>query len=268
MQWCWNWYARSVQDARSTRNIVLACGELMARPDKARRALLVHAHSESDSFVSAMRNRIADSLGDVGYEIEHSDLYAMNWNPVLSPQDFGSRRNSEHLTYALEQRHNFDAGTLAPDVVAEIDKVQAADLIVFTFPLFWFSVPAILKGWIDRVFISGIFYSGKKIYGRAGMAGKQATAAFSLGGREYMFGPEGLHGPLVDGFLRSFFQGSLGYVGFETIEPFVAYHTPYLPIEDRNRCLEELYERFLTLDSQPRMAVPDLTRFGDRFEQL
>ncbi len=237
-------------------------------PSVDRRALLVHAHSEGDSFVSAMRDRIADSLSEAGYAVEHSDLYAMKWDPVLSPRDFGSRRNSEHLTYALEQRHNFEVGTLAPDVMAEIAKVQVADLVVFTFPLFWFNVPAILKGWIDRVFISGRFYSGKSIYGRAGMVGKQATAAFSLGGREYMFGPEGLHGPLVDGFLRSFFQGSLGYVGFEVIEPFVAYHTPYLPIEERRSCLDELYGRFLVLDSQRRIAIPDLARFGDRFEKL
>lgn len=240
----------------------------MESPAEARRALLVHAHSEEDSFVSAMRDRIADSLGVAGYTIEHSDLYAMNWDPVLSPRDFGSRRNSDHLTYALEQRHNFAAGTLAADVMAEIEKVQAADLVVFTFPLFWFSVPAILKGWIDRVFISGRFYSGKQIYGRAGMVGKRATAAFSLGGRDYMFGADGLHGPLVDGFLRSFFQGSLGYVGFEVIEPFVAYHTPYLPIEDRRRCLDDLYSRFLALDDQRRIPIPDLAQFGDRFERL
>src|SRR3546814_10992098 len=76
----------------------------------------------------------------------------------------------------------------------------------------------------SRVFVSGLCYGGKAVYSRAGMVGKRATAAFSLGGREYMFGPDGLHGPLVDGFMRSFFQGSLGYVGFEVLAPFVAYH--------------------------------------------
>ncbi|WP_426258925.1 NAD(P)H-dependent oxidoreductase [Sphingomonas sp. DC1600-2] len=233
-----------------------------------RRALLVHAHSEADSFVSAMRDRIALALGASGYEIEHSDLYAMDWNPVLSPADFGSRKDESHLTYALEQRHNYQVGTLSSDVAAEIAKVQEAELVVFTFPLFWFNVPAILKGWIDRVFVSGPFYGGKTIYGRAGMTGKKATAAFSLGGREYMFGPEGLHGPLVDGFLRSFFQGSLGYVGFEVIEPFVAYHTPYLPLIERTTCLDALGDRFATLDAQARMPMPDLSRFGDRFEKL
>lgn len=240
----------------------------MTEATTARNALLVHAHSEADSFVSAMRDRIARSLTTSGYAIEHSDLYAMNWNPVISPNDFGSRRDPGHLTYALEQRHNFELGTLASDVQAEIAKVQETNLVVFTFPLFWFNVPAILKGWIDRVFISGPFYGGKTIYGRAGMTGKVATAAFSLGGREYMFGPDGLHGPLVDGFLRSFFQGSLGYVGFEVIEPFVAYHTPYLPLAERMACLDAVGRRFEDLEGQIRMSMPDLSHFGDRFERL
>lgn len=235
---------------------------------KAGKALLVHAHSEADSFVSAMRDRIAGSLASAGYEIDHSDLYAMNWNPVLSPQDFGSRKDVSHLTYALEQRFNFENGSLSGDVASEIAKVQAADLVVFTFPLFWFNVPAILKGWIDRVFVSGLFYGGKTIYARAGMVGKRATAAFSLGGREYMFGPDGLHGPLVDGFMRSFFQGSLGYVGFEVLEPFVAYHTPYLPIEERAASLDQLSARFSDIDALPTMAMPDLSLFGERFEKL
>jgi NAD(P)H dehydrogenase (quinone) len=231
-------------------------------------ALLVHAHSESDSFVTAMRDRIAATLSASDYEVTHSDLYKMKWNPVLSPNDFGTRKDESHLTYAMEQRHNVEAGTLADDIKEEIAKVQAADLVVFTFPLFWFNIPAILKGWIDRVFVSGLFYGGKTVYSRAGMVGKRATAAFSLGGREYMFGPDGLHGPLVDGFMRSFFQGSLGYVGFEVLEPFVAYHTPYLPLDARTACLEQLAERFGDLGAVPAMNMPDLSLFGDRFEKL
>lgn len=233
-----------------------------------RQALLVHAHSEADSFVTAMRDRIADTLTASGYGLLQSDLYAMGWNPVLSPADFGSRRDPDHLTYALEQRHNHHAGTLASDIMVEIEKVQAADLIVFTFPLFWFNLPAILKGWIDRVFVSGPFYGGKAIYSRGGMAGKQATAAFSLGGRDYMFGPQGLHGTLVDGFLRSFFQGTLGYVGFEVIAPFVSYHVPYLTSEQRGTLLDDLGTRFGMLDQLPRITIPDLSQFGDRFERL
>lgn len=231
-------------------------------------ALLVHAHSESDSFVTAMRDRIAQTLAGQGYAITHSDLYAMNFNPVLSPADFGQRSTPDHLVYALEQRHNFESGTLAADIVTEIEKIRAADLVVLTFPLFWFSVPAILKGWFDRVFISGTFYGGKTIYGRGGMAGTKACAAFSLGGREDMFGERGIHGPLVHGMMRHLFQGTLGYIGADVIEPFVAHNVPYQPLEVRSRCLDELAEYFSDLDNHPRIPIPDLDKFGPRFEPL
>jgi NAD(P)H dehydrogenase (quinone) len=227
---------------------------------------LIHAHSEADSFVSAMRDVIVAGFRERGDEVGVSDLYAMKFNPVSGPEDFGTRADPAHLTYALEQRAGYDNGTLAPDIRAEIDKILAADIVGFTFPLYWFGTPAILKGYIDRVFISGPFYGGKRIYANGGMAGKRAFAAFSLGGREYMFGEEGIHGPLATGLMRHFFQGTLGYVGFDVVEPFIAHHVPYLPLEARQACLAQLREYVLQLDRHPLMTMPDLREFGPRFE--
>ncbi|MGB0695339.1 MAG: NAD(P)H-dependent oxidoreductase [Rhodospirillaceae bacterium] len=187
---------------------------------------LIHAHSEADSFVTAMRDEIAAELTRQGADLVQSDLYAMRFNPVASPADFQQRTDPTHLTYALEQRIGFKAGTLAPDIAAEVDKVLSADLLVFTFPLHWFGTPAILKGWIDRVFLSGPFYGGKRIYDQGGLKGKRALVAFSLGGRAHMFGPDAIHGDLALGMMRHFFQGSLGYVGLDVLEPFIAYHVP------------------------------------------
>lgn len=228
------------------------------------KVLFVHAHSEPDSFTTAMRDTLVEALSGQGAEVLHSDLYAMGFNPVLSPADFGERAHRDHLTYALEQRHGFETGTLAPDILTEIGKVRAADLIVFTFPIFWFSVPAILKGWIDRVFVSGPFYGGLRIYANGGLAGKRALAAFSLGGQGYMFGPEGIHGELQTGMLRHFLQGVLGYVGLSVLEPFAAYHTPYIAREDREALLAALRTHVADLDALPAMPMPDLSRF-DRF---
>ncbi|MGV7120421.1 NAD(P)H-dependent oxidoreductase [Sphingopyxis sp. 550A] len=231
-------------------------------------ALLVHAHSETDSFVTAMRDRIAGRLAADGWRIAHSDLYAMGFNPVLSPADFSARKDSGHLVYALEQRHAYETGTIASDISLEIAKILAADLVIFTFPLFWFGVPAILKGWIDRVFVSGTFYRGRHIYGSGGMAGKRAFAAFSLGGRQHMFGPGSIHGELVTGMLRPFLQGALGYVGFEVIEPFVAYHVPYLSPEGRQEILASLESAVARLDERELLAMPDLAVFDAQFLPL
>ena len=212
-----------------------------------------------------MRDTIVDAVTDAGYTITVSDLHAMNFNPLMSSGDFGDRRDPEHLTYALEQRHNWEAGTIAPDIKSEIDKVLTADVLGFTFPLQWFGVPAIMKGWIERVMISGPFYGGRRVYGQGGLAGKRGFAAFGLGARPHMFGDGAIHGPLAGGMMKHFFQGILGYVGLTVHEPFVAWHVPYVSDEARKGMLADLGDYVRNLESQPVIEMPDLDDFDDRF---
>ena len=226
---------------------------------------LIHAHPEQDSFVTAMSNLVVAEMTAMGATVTVSDLYAMGFNPVLSAADFGQRRDPGHLTFALEQRHGYETGTLAPDILAEVEKVLAADVLVFTFPVFWFSVPAILKGWIDRVFLSGPFYGGKRIYGQGGLHGKRAFAVTSLGGRDHMFGPGAIHGELTTGMMCHFFQGSLGYVGLAVHEPFIAYHAPYLSDAERQAILDDLRQAVRSLDGRPVLPMPDLNDFDATF---
>lgn len=224
---------------------------------------LVHAHPEPRSFTAAMRDVVIEELRATGHMVTHSDLYAIGFDPVLSDRDFCSRTKPEYLVYALEQRHSYAQGSLAPDIQREVEHVLAADVLGFTFPLFWFGVPAIMKGWTERVFLSGPFYGGKRLYAGGGLAGKRAFAAFSLGGREYMFGPDAIHGELAEGMMRNFFQGTLGYVGLAVHRPYIAYHVPYETSERREQMLCALREYIRGLDEQPVMPLPDLNRFDD-----
>lgn len=224
---------------------------------------LVHAHPEPDSFVASMHAVVRDELERSGADVTVSDLYAMGFNPLLSAADFQSRRDPGHLVYGLEQRHGFETGTLAPDVRNEVERVLAADVIGFTCPVFWFSVPAILKGWIDRVFLAGPFYGGRRIYGKGGLAGKRAFAAMSLGGRPHMFGSGSIHGDLEDGMLRHFFQGTLGYVGLSVHRPFFAHHVPYVDDARRRAMLADLRSYVQALDEQPFLVMPDPAAFDE-----
>ena len=224
---------------------------------------LVHAHPEPRSFTAAMRDVIVDELSAMGHQVTLSDLYALGFDPVVSDRDFHSRSKPEYLVYALEQRHSYALGELAPDIQREVEHVLAADVLAFTFPLFWFGVPAIMKGWIERVFLSGPFYGGKRLYAGGGLAGRRAFAAFSLGGREHMFGPDAIHGELAEGMMRSFFQGTLGYVGLAVHRPYIAYHVPYETDERRAHMLRELRDYIGALGEQPIMPLPDLSRFDE-----
>ena len=80
----------------------------------------------------------------------------------------------------------------------------------------------------------GVCYGGKR-YDQGGLAGKKALVSLTLGGRQHMFGEGAIHGPLED-MLRPILRGTLAYVGMQVLEPFVAWHVPYISEEARGNC--------------------------------
>ena len=227
------------------------------------KVLIVHAHYEDKSFNSALKNQAVDTLTAAGHEVQVSDLYAMNWNPVASKADFAEPSNPDYCVYALEQRKGFESGSIAPDIQAEIAKVDWCDLLILNAPIFWFSVPAILKGWIDRVFVSGHFYGGKRFYDQGGMRGKKAMLTVTLGGLPHMFGPDAIHGEM-DTLLRPIMRGSLAYCGFTGLPPFVGYHVPYISPEARQEILDDYRDRLLNLDQLTPLSFPRIEDFDAR----
>lgn len=229
--------------------------------------LIIHAHNESQSFNTAMKNLAVEELQNQGHSVEVSDLYAMNWNPVASAADFGSRANSEYLTYALEQRHNHSLQTLAPDIQLELDKMMKADLVIFSFPIYWFSMPAIMKGWIDRVLISGVCYGGKRFYDQGGLVGKKAMLAITIGGQPHMLLDNGVHGDLND-MLRPILRGTLAYTGMEVLPSFIAHHVPYISHEARAALLDQYRQHLRSLDELQAMSFVSLSQFDDRLHPI
>ncbi|WP_313203243.1 NAD(P)H-dependent oxidoreductase [Pseudomonas sp.] len=231
------------------------------------KVLIVHAHPEPRSFTAALRDQAAQTFRAQGHEVQVSDLYAMGWNPVASADDFSQRENPDYLVYALEQRLGVKSGSIAPDIQQELDKLLWADLLVLNFPIFWFSAPAMLKGWIDRVLVSGVCYGGKRFYDQGGLAGKRALVTVTLGGREHMFGEGAIHGPLED-MLRPILRGTLAYVGFEVLEPFVAWHVPYISDEARQAFLHRYAQRLQHLSDDLPLKFPRLDQFDEALYPL
>ncbi|MDS9879220.1 NAD(P)H-dependent oxidoreductase [Pseudomonas protegens] len=229
--------------------------------------LIVHAHPEPQSFTAALRDQARSTLEAQGHQVQVSDLYAMNWNPVASAADFASRDNPDYLVYALEQRLGVKNQSIAADIQAELDKLLWADLLILNFPVFWFSVPAMLKGWIDRVLVSGVCYGGKRFYDQGGLAGKKALVTLTLGGREHMFGEGAIHGPLQD-MLRPLLRGTLAYVGYDVLEPFVAWHVPYISQEAREAFLHSYHQRLQHLADDQPLVFPRLDQFDEALYPL
>ncbi len=229
--------------------------------------LIIHAHNEPQSFNAALKNLAVDELQSQGHSVQVSDLYAINWNPIASAADFGQRANPEYLTYALEQRKGVDSQSLAPDIRAELDKVLWADLLIFNFPIYWFSTPAILKGWFDRVLVSGLCYGGMRFYDRGGLKGKRAMLSITIGGKPHMLCEGGIHGELQD-MLRPILRGTLAYTGLAVLPPFVAWHVPYIKPEQRSAILDEYRQRLQNLDQLTPLSFPSMADFDERLNPL
>jgi NAD(P)H dehydrogenase (quinone) len=191
------------------------------------KVLLVHAHPEPTSVTQQLANLAHEVLTEQGHAVLQSDLYAMGWKAVLDVQDFPLRANPQRLSFMAESAHAFAQGCQTPDVAAEQDKLMAADAVILHFPLWWFSMPAIMKGWVDRVWAHGLAYGylgagNAHRYGEGGFAGKRALLAVAVGGPMIDYSPRGINGPLEQ-LLFPITHGTLFFAGLQVLPTFAVY---------------------------------------------
>ena len=107
------------------------------------RFLVVYAHPVQDSYLSAIHRCVVQALAAGGHEIDDCDLYAEGFQPVLSRAE----RSAYH-----------EVGPNRAFVEKEIGRLLACNGLVFVFPTWWYGMPAILKGYIDRVWVPGVAF--------------------------------------------------------------------------------------------------------------
>lgn len=107
------------------------------------RFLVIYAHPVEGSFQSALHRCAVDALTAAGHEVDDCDLYAENFQPVLS----AAERRAYHSPTP-------DTASVGGDIV----RLRRAEGLVFVFPTWWFGMPAILKGYIDRVWVPGVAF--------------------------------------------------------------------------------------------------------------
>ncbi|MFS8181118.1 NAD(P)H-dependent oxidoreductase [Pseudovibrio denitrificans] len=154
--------------------------------------LIVYTHLNPKSFTKAVTDEIERVLIDKGDEFKTIDLYGENFNPVLLLPDI---------------KYNFLEGEAPDDVKAHQDLVTWADNLIFTFPVWWASMPAILKGYIDRVFTKGYAYnyleSGKAV---PLLTGKSAQLFMCAGAPEDGLKALGYYDGMNEALLKGIFE--------------------------------------------------------------
>ncbi|XP_043937205.1 NAD(P)H dehydrogenase [quinone] 1-like isoform X1 [Protopterus annectens] len=182
-------------------------------------ALIVFAHQEKTSFNSALKDAAVESLKKTGWDVTVSDLYEMKFNAVLSRDDIiGNPKNPNHFNYAFETMEALEEGRLSKDIIAEQNKLRSADLVIFQFPLYWLGMPAIMKGWLERVFTQGFAYTLQNIYDNGLFKNKKALLSLTTGGSSTMYSPQGINGD-INVMLWPLQNGILHFCGFQVLSP-------------------------------------------------
>lgn len=210
--------------------------------------LIVCATMSERSFNASMLDTATATLQAAGHEVRLSNLQAMKFDPVTRPEDFAEPKDPAHIRYDLEQRHAVEQGAFSDDIAIELDKLLWCDFLILQFPLYWFSLPAIIKGWIDRVFVNGVVYGGGKWYDRGGLKGRRAMLAFSTGCYPSMCGPDGINGDM-DIILWPIQNGILRFAGMDVLPPFIAWSVAYKTDEERREMLAGYAEHLKRIDN-------------------
>lgn len=194
--------------------------------------LIVYAHPEPRSLNGSIRDFAVRHLQQGGHAVQVSDLYATDWKPTLDSRDNLGYQDGARFDPSLDSKYAFENGLQSPDIEAEQRKLIWADAVIFQFPLWWFSMPAIMKGWFERVYAHGFGYGvgehsdarwGDR-YGEGTLAGKRAMLIVTTGGWESHYSARGINGP-IDDILFPIHHGMLYYPGFDVLPPFLVYRS-------------------------------------------
>lgn len=108
------------------------------------KSLVVYCHPCADSFSSAMKQTVVSALTASGHEVKLLDLYAENFDPVMCDR---------------ERRQYHDPGINEEPVADHIAAIRWCDTLVFVYPTWWYGLPAMLKGWLDRVWVPHVAFT-------------------------------------------------------------------------------------------------------------
>ncbi len=109
------------------------------------RALVIHAHPVDDGYSAALLSTAVSALQTAGHEVRSHRLYQEGFAAAMSP--------AEHHAY------HTDTPIISDEIQHHVDDLRWADVLVFVYPTWWGGLPAVLKGWLERVMVPGVAFA-------------------------------------------------------------------------------------------------------------
>lgn len=181
--------------------------------------LIVLAHPDPRSFNGAWADASQQAARDLGHEVLVSDLCAMGFDAVERPQHYSDTDAGASFDPLKVQASKAEQGRLPPDIESEIDKVRRAHRIIFHFPIWWFSPPAVLKGWFDRVLAHGALHDVDHRFDSGRFRGRETLFCVTTGSRAEESAFNGKEGDIQMLLWPAAY--TLRYVGFSVLSPVI-----------------------------------------------
>jgi len=162
--------------------------------------LVIYAHPNDGSLNNYFKQTVVESLKKANHEVVVRDLYKLNFDPILSLEDMNGQW----------------AGNVAAEVLLEQEYISWADHVIFIYPIWWTGMPAIMKGYIDRVMSYGFAYRYDQGVQKGLLTGKQAIIINTHGKSNAEYESNGMDKALI---LTSD-KGIYSYCGLEIKQHF------------------------------------------------
>lgn len=182
--------------------------------------LVVFAHPNPKSFGKGIVDKIEEISKEKGDEIMIRDLYDIGFNPILKPTDIVA----------------FKEGNVPEDIKTEQEYVRIADIISFVYPVWWSGLPAMLKGYVDRVFSYGFAYEYTDEGPRGLLTEKRGLLFCTTGTSSEDYAKSGMH----DSMRQVSDQGIFKFCGIDVTNHAFFGAVPYVPDEIRYNYLIEV----------------------------
>ncbi|MGZ9584698.1 NAD(P)H-dependent oxidoreductase [Paenibacillus marinisediminis] len=180
---------------------------------------VINTHPNPDSFTYAVREVVESALQEHGHDIQLRDLYTLMFNPVLTVEDFAASKS----------------GNVPEDVRVEQEYVKWADCLIIIYPLWWGTLPALLKGYIDRVFAYGFAYSMDGDGIKKLLSGKKAILFTMMGNSEEHYQEV----KMFEAMKKTVDEAIFEFVGIDVLEHKYFPSVTTVDDEARKKMLEE-----------------------------
>ena len=158
---------------------------------------IVLAHPEHQSFNGAMFRTAVDTLSARGPRDQGVGSPCHAVRPGVGKAQLPVRQGSGLFqAQQIEELHATETYGFTEEIENEIQKIEWCDLMIWQFPLWWFGLPGLLKGWVDRVFAMGRTYGGDRIYANGVFKGKRAMLSLTTGGPASVYVKSGFNGDI------------------------------------------------------------------------